>query len=127
MSQIRCVYTEEPIFPATDQHQDAVRYSVAIGIFRFADCIGGAPTQSELEAHLGIDAAGLVVKQRIVDDETEAAQAKIDAQIQADLNLTAQGISDALDAIFPLFTAPQKAFMRRLTRMAQASGRKVLR
>ena len=49
MSQIRVIYTEEPDFPATDQHPDAVRY--VIGDV-WVDAIGGLPLQSEIDAIL---------------------------------------------------------------------------
>lgn len=49
MSTIRCIYTSEPAFPATDQHPDAVRY--AIGSL-WVDAIGGAPSQGEIDAVL---------------------------------------------------------------------------
>lgn len=49
MSTIRCIYEEEPNFPATDQHPDAVRYVVG---GRFVDAIGGEPTQAEVNAVL---------------------------------------------------------------------------
>jgi hypothetical protein len=46
---IRCIYTAEPSFPATDQHPDAVRYQVA---GYWVDAIGGEPTQEEIDAVL---------------------------------------------------------------------------
>lgn len=49
MSQIRVIYTNEPSFPATDQHPDAVRY--VVGGF-FVDAIGGEPTQQEMDSVL---------------------------------------------------------------------------
>jgi hypothetical protein len=50
MSLIRCVYTSEPVFPATDQHPDAVRYHVDIYV---VDAIGTpAPTLAEVQAFL---------------------------------------------------------------------------
>lgn len=50
MSVIRCVYTAEPNFPATDQHPDAVRYFVA---GQWVDAIGGEPTEQEITAVAG--------------------------------------------------------------------------
>jgi hypothetical protein len=47
MSTIRCIYTSEPKFPATDQHPDAVRYQVGN---LFVDAVGGQPTQAEIDA-----------------------------------------------------------------------------
>jgi len=49
MTQIRCIYSEEPKFPATDQHPDAVRYQVGAN---WVDAIGGEPTQAEIDAVL---------------------------------------------------------------------------
>lgn len=49
MSLIRCVYTEEPDFPATDQHPDAVRY--VVGEY-FVDAIGDEPTLADVLAFL---------------------------------------------------------------------------
>jgi hypothetical protein len=46
---IRCIYTEEPNFPATDQHPDAVRYHIG-GMW--VDAIGGEPSQAEIDAVL---------------------------------------------------------------------------
>jgi hypothetical protein len=46
MSQILAVWTEPPPFPATDQHPDAVRYSVS-GLI--VDAIGGEPTEGEVD------------------------------------------------------------------------------
>jgi hypothetical protein len=49
MSTIRCVYSREPNFPATDQHPDAVRYTVGQYV---VDAIGGEPTAAEVAAFL---------------------------------------------------------------------------
>lgn len=49
MSEIRCVYTAEPKFPATDQHPDAKRYK--IGDY-WVDAIGGDPTPEAIDAML---------------------------------------------------------------------------
>lgn len=49
MSSIRCVYSTPPKFPATDQHPDAVRYTVAGHV---VDAIGGEPTPAEVAAFL---------------------------------------------------------------------------
>jgi hypothetical protein len=46
---IRCIYTSEPSFPATDQHPDAVRYFVDP---YWVDAIGGQPTLDEINAVL---------------------------------------------------------------------------
>lgn len=50
MSVIKCVYLSgEPSFPATDQHPDAMRYTVGRYV---VDAVGGEPTLSEIEAIL---------------------------------------------------------------------------
>ncbi len=49
MSTIRCIYTADPGFPATDQHPSAVRYKVGSYI---VDAIGGQPTQTDVDAVL---------------------------------------------------------------------------
>lgn len=49
MTQIRCVYTSAPVFPATEQHPDAVRYAVGPYI---VDAIGGAPDLAAVEVML---------------------------------------------------------------------------
>lgn len=46
---ILCIYSEEPKFPATDQHPDAVRYKVGNN---WVDATGGMPTQSDIDAIL---------------------------------------------------------------------------
>ncbi len=46
---IKVVYSEEPGFPATDQHPDAVRYQVGEYI---VDAIGKKPTMKEVEEFL---------------------------------------------------------------------------
>lgn len=45
---IRAIYlTEEPTFPATDQHPDAVRYVIG---GKWVDATGGEPTEAEVDA-----------------------------------------------------------------------------
>ncbi len=44
---IRSVYSQEPTFPATDQHPQAVRYQVGAV---WVDAIGGQPTQADIDA-----------------------------------------------------------------------------
>lgn len=55
MSTIRVIYHEqEPNFPATDNHPDAVRYPIehpTRGVL-FADAIGGEPSLAEIDAVL---------------------------------------------------------------------------
>lgn len=75
MSAIRCVYSEEPKFPATDQHPDAARYQVG---GKWVDALGGQPTQAELDTFLGVDAASLAEVQR---------RASVDAAIAADTTI----------------------------------------
>jgi hypothetical protein len=69
MSTIRCIYEEEPHFPASDQHPDAVRYTCSVGIYRFVDAVG-EPTVAELEAFLGLDASALADKTRLAEIDT---------------------------------------------------------
>jgi hypothetical protein len=71
MSAIRCIYTEEPKFPASDQHPAAVRYVVGA---LWVDAVGGAPTQTEIDAILHPS----VVKSAI-DLTIEYVAAKVDA------------------------------------------------
>ena len=54
MSQIRCIYTKDPGFPATDQHPDAIRYPFSHPVVGslLVDALGGAPVQSEIDAVL---------------------------------------------------------------------------
>lgn len=49
MSTIRIIYTEEPKFPATDQHPDAQRFKVGDV---WVDALDGRPTQAEIDAVL---------------------------------------------------------------------------
>lgn len=88
MTTIRALHEVDPGFPATAQHQDAVRYPVVAGIFRFADCVGGAPIQSELDAVIGADAAGQAAAARQAADKSEAAAHKVNPDVQAFLNFT---------------------------------------
>jgi len=46
---IRVIYEQEPKFPATDQHPDAVRYKIGS---LWVDAMGGKPTQAEVDAIL---------------------------------------------------------------------------
>lgn len=68
MSTIRCIYSRAPAFPATDQHPDAVRYTVA---GKVVDAIGGEPTAEEVAAFLAPSAQ-------------EAAEAAAHAEAKAD-------------------------------------------
>lgn len=56
MSQVRCIYVEAaPRFPATDQHPQAVRYTVRsefLGRDVVVDALGGAPTTQEVDTVL---------------------------------------------------------------------------
>lgn len=49
MTTIRCIYEEEPNFPGTDQHPDAVRYHVGKLVI---DAIGSEPSKAEIDAVL---------------------------------------------------------------------------
>lgn len=51
MSIIKVIYQEEPTWPPTDNHPEAQRFEIQrAGETLFADCIGGAPTQAEVDA-----------------------------------------------------------------------------
>jgi hypothetical protein len=65
VSTIRCIYLAgAPTFPATDQHPDAVRYTVSPYV---VDAIGGAPTLAEVQA-------------KLFPTQDERAQAAVDAK-----------------------------------------------
>lgn len=70
---IRCIYHDaEPRFPATDQHPQAVRYTVPsalLGRDVLVDTVGGEPTTQEVDALL-----------------TPPTPDQIEAQVQAALN-----------------------------------------
>lgn len=72
MSTIRCVYSREPKFPATDQHPDAVRYAVA---GKVVDAIGGEPTLEEVAAFLAPSAEAIA-------DAAAYAEARADNVVQ---------------------------------------------
>lgn len=68
MSEIKAIYSQEPNFPATDQHPAAVRYQVG---GRWVDAVGGEPTQAEIDAVLNFKpqpdrAAAMISRQREV-------------------------------------------------------------
>lgn len=58
MTIIHAMYEREPKFSANDQQPGATRYPISAGIFNFADCTGGAPTNAEIQAHLNPPAEG---------------------------------------------------------------------
>lgn len=71
MSVIRCIYAQDPGFPATDQHPDAVRYEIN---GYFVDAIEGEPTLGEVM---------LLVNPPPTRDELDAAEAKQYANLVA--------------------------------------------
>jgi hypothetical protein len=79
---IRCVYEQEPAFPASDQHPDAQRYNVGGW---WVDAIGGEPTEAEVAAVLAPPVPQSVTKRQAVqalilaglDDDVEAQLAGI--------------------------------------------------
>lgn len=99
MSTIRVVYTEEPSFPATDQHPNAVRYYVLADntvvdkvkegalVRCVVDVLDGPPTIEEVNAVLNPPAApkmlsdgklaSLLVQQGVL------TQAQVDAAVAA--------------------------------------------
>lgn len=76
--------------------------------------------QAELAAIAALEARKSV-------DRTEEDQTKLDAQIQSDLNMTPTEVNSTVDTVFSGFTAPQRAFLKRLVRMVLAAARRVLR
>lgn len=72
-------------------------------------------------------AAKAAADDREAFDISEVAQAKIDAQIQSDLNMTTAEVNSTVDTVFSGFTAPQRAFLKRLVRIVLAAARRVLR
>lgn len=67
MSTIRCIYEQEPNFPATDQHPDAVRYCIGA---RWVDAVGGEPTPAEIDKMLGRDPRDAIKAQLAAIDAT---------------------------------------------------------
>ena len=93
-------------------------------------------TQAEIDAAAAATAAATAAEiaaantpeaLRKATDEAERIAAKVDAQIIGDINRTDAEVNALVDQLFPTFTNPQKAFMRRLTRMAQFGARAKLR
>lgn len=81
---------QEPNFPAANQNPAAVRYPFdhpTRGLLN-VDAGGGAPSQAEIDAHMGIDAAGLAKTQRAAQDATDLATCAQDAQVTAFLNMS---------------------------------------
>lgn len=90
--------------------------------------LGPQPDTATLQA---AEAAAVVaanaIQTRRAADLTEEQQAKLDAQIQSDLNMTPVEVSSTVDSVFAGFTAGQRTFLKRLVRMVLAAARKVLR
>lgn len=94
MATVLVVYhQEEPNFPATAQHPDAVRYHIGD---KWVDAIGGQPTQEEIDAVLNpkapIDSADAMLK-RQRDQAIESLDkeiAKLPASQQVALKLIQQ-------------------------------------
>jgi hypothetical protein len=51
---IRSIYQQEPSFPASDQHPEAIRYQVGN---LWVDAVGAEPTQADIDAILSPDPA----------------------------------------------------------------------
>lgn len=88
---IRVVYTEEPSFPATDQHPDAVRYQ--IGQY-WVDAIGDAPTQADVDALLTPVDATPSTEDRLKALESVLVQTSIVKQVDLDNAVTSIAQSD---------------------------------
>jgi hypothetical protein len=69
MAILRVIYEDEPDFPPTVHHPDAVRYQV--GNY-WVDAVGGHPAQEEVDKTLG-ELGGLVYKRRS-DERVKLAQ-----------------------------------------------------
>ena len=69
MAILRVIYEDEPDFPPTVHHPDAVRYQV--GDY-WVDAVGGNPTRDEVDKTLG-ELGGLVYKRRS-DERARLAQ-----------------------------------------------------
>ncbi len=69
MSILRVVYEDEPDFPPTVHHPDAVRYRV--GEY-WVDAVGGNPAREELDKTLG--QLGPLVYKRRSDERARMAQ-----------------------------------------------------
>jgi hypothetical protein len=69
MSVIRVIYEEEPDFPPTVHHPDAVRYRV--GEY-WIDAVGGEPGAGPIDADLG--KLGRIVYQRRKEERARLAQ-----------------------------------------------------
>lgn len=80
---------------------------------------------SDEAASCEVSEAALLVRR--ATDLTEEQQAKLDAQIQADLNMTAAEVATTVDSVFSGFAAAQRTFLKRLVRMVLAAARNVLR
>ncbi len=90
--------------------------------------LGPQPDTATLQAaEAAAVAAAEAIQARRETDLTEEQQAKIDAQIQSDLNMTPAEVNSTVDSVFAGFTAGQRTFLKRLVRMVLASARKVLR
>jgi hypothetical protein len=69
MTIIRVIYEEEPDFPPTVHHPDAVRYQV--GEY-WVDAVGGEPAVGQIDADLG--KLGRIVYQRRKEERAKLAQ-----------------------------------------------------
>lgn len=78
MSTIRVIYSEEPKFPATSQHPDALRYHIGN---LWVDAIGGQPTQEEIDAVL-IPVPSFDGASAFVERQRGQASEELDAAIE---------------------------------------------
>lgn len=127
---IRCVYSPvngvatAPDFPATDQHPDAVRYLV--GLY-YVDAIGAQPTQAEIDAMLGLDAAGVTKTARIAADEVERQSCKIDAAVMPLVNMDKAAWISWATTNFPTLTAAEKNRLGQLFWVVSVGVRRSIR
>ena len=73
MSILRVIYEDEPDFPPTVHHPDAVRYQV--GEY-WVDAVGGKPAEDEVDKTLG--GLGAILYQRRKDEREKLARELID-------------------------------------------------
>ena len=71
----------------------------------------------------------LIITARKALDEQERQQAKREAQILSDINMTPVEVAAVIEALFPTppFTNQQRTFLKRLVRLAQIGARAGLR
>jgi len=99
MTIIKATHEAAPNFPATNYHPQCERHPIDIGGMKYADCIGGAPTQAEIEVFLRLDpesiAASLAEEARKAALRADAMRQQLIAQLEV---ATPAQISNYVDA-----------------------------